>query len=401
MKERGTSTSFLRFCAPFLVAAGFCTVQPCAALPPNTGITLVTDVAETTVANDAFWRGKCTSIPANALFLVVKMGDVIDFFKPADAGTSYCEMLQAHNKHEWSANGLDWQIPDYHTLNNDTGCTDDNSCYKGGSAISWPEMNAVGDSRAYLTLWGHDAITGGCCSTSYAERYMKPAWSKAFTLSYALPLQPLPPNTGMSLVTNVAGTTKADDSYWAEVCKRVPLNTLFIVVDMGSVRDFFKPITAETTYCEMLQAYDKHQWSANGVDWFEIEFRRQHNGGSASDWPRDKGATGDERSRLSIWGTNYQKNTGGCCSTSTAEHVTYTSLPGNSATYFGQSFTLSYATQLQPLPPNTGMSLVVEVVGTTLANDDFWAVECQKIPSNTEFLVLDMGAVRRKNITIR
>ena len=172
-------------------------------------------------------------------------------------------MLKAHNKHEWSANGHDWQIPDYHTQNSDTGCTDDNSCYKGGSASSWPEKNAVGDSRAYLTLWGHESGNGGCCSTSRSERYMAPAWTKTFTVSYAINLQPLPPNTGMSLVADVAGTTVANDAFWAVECEKIPDSTVFIVVDMGAVRDFFKPINAETSYCEILQSEEgmQHQWS--------------------------------------------------------------------------------------------------------------------------------------------
>ena len=48
---------------------------------------------------------------------------------------------------------------------------------------------------------------------------------------------------------------------------------------------------------------------------------------------------------------------------------------------------------LQPLPPNTGMSLVADVPGTTAANDAFWAVECQKIPSTARGITVDMGAV--------
>lgn len=76
---------------------------------------------------------------------------------------------------------------------------------------------------------------------------------------------PPPANTGMSRVADVAGTTLANDAFWAEPCKTIPSNTLFIVLDMGAVRDFFKP-TEGSTYCEMLQSSTKHQWSADGVD---------------------------------------------------------------------------------------------------------------------------------------
>ena len=48
------------------------------------------------------------------------------------------------------------------------------------------------------------------------------------------------------------------------------------------------------------------------------------------------------------------------------------------------------AAEAQPLPPNTGMTLVANVAGTTFANDAFWAVECQKVPSNAKFIVVDM-----------
>lgn len=43
--------------------------------------------------------------------------------------------------------------------------------------------------------------------------------------------------------------------------------------------------------------------------------------------------------------------------------------------------------------PYTGMVLVADVPGTTLANDAFWAVECLKIPSTARGITVDMGAV--------
>lgn len=48
---------------------------------------------------------------------------------------------------------------------------------------------------------------------------------------------------------------------------------------------------------------------------------------------------------------------------------------------------------LQPLPPNTGMSLVADVPGTTVANDAFWAEKCTTIPSTARGITVDMGAV--------
>lgn len=338
------SGSFLHVCAAFVLVLGSCIIQSCAALPPNTGITEVADVAGTTVANDAFWQSRCASIPSNALFLVLKMGDVVDFFKPANAGTTtYCEMLQAHDKHQWSPNGVEWFAVDFVSRR---------SSHKGGSAAGWPRDNAEGDARSYLSFWGYDGrfttLSGGCCSSSTSVDQTYPSlpdhtfkeWGQSFTVSYALLLQPLPPNTGMSLVANVPGTTLANDAYWAARCKTIPASTLFLVLDMGTVRDFFKPADAATTYCEMLQARDKHQWSPNGVDWFAVEFYNKSdsgNGGSAEWWPRDKGREGDARKHLSYWG--HEKDgihTGGCCSTSTL--VGDTANPG----WWGEPFTLSY-----------------------------------------------------------
>ena len=53
--------------------------------------------------------------------------------------------------------------------------------------------------------------------------------------------QVLPPNTQMATVANVAGTTLANDAYWKDKCKVIPdSTTLFIVVDMGGARDFYR-----------------------------------------------------------------------------------------------------------------------------------------------------------------
>ena len=219
-------------------------------------------------------------------------------------------------------------------------------------------------------------------------------WIDMAVTSFAITRQPLPPNTGMTLVADVAGTTVADDAFWAVECQKIPDNTEFLVLDMGAVRDFFKPIDSATSYCEMLQSNKLHQWSANGVDWFVVDIWDGANGGSAVFWPSNTSRVGDKRKFLSFWGHD-GSTMGGCCSTSSAVTITRPSLPGNGKyTWWGQSFTMSYAIQLQPLPANTGMTLVADVAGTTLADDAFWKDKCKTIPSSTQFLVLDMGAVR-------
>lgn len=170
----------------------------------------------------------------------------------------------------------------------------------------------------------------------------------------AATVQPLPPNTGMSLITNVAGTTIANDAYWAEQCKTIPPSTLFLVLDMGAVRDFFKP-TEGNTYCEMLQSNSKHQWSNNGVDWKEVDFysgNSNDNGGSAKSFPTNN----DKRDFLSFWG--HGTLTGGCCSSSVTTSKTFPSLPGNGEAYsYGQPFAVSYAIHLQPQLAASGLSI--------------------------------------------
>ena len=68
------------------------------------------------------------------------------------------------------------------------------------------------------------------------------------------------------LVANVAGKIIANDAYWAEKCTTIPSNALFIVVEMGAVRDHFKPVEG-ATFCDMLQSNDTHQWSYNAMEW--------------------------------------------------------------------------------------------------------------------------------------
>lgn len=121
---------------------------------------------------------------------------------------------------------------------------------------------------------------------------------------------------------------------------------------MGSVTDFFKA-TKGYTYCDMLQAANKHLWSPDGVEWYAVKFDSRaggsYNGGSALGWPRGNGLEGDERQYLSMWGSNYGQN-GGCCSTSYSESKT-----GN----FPIAFDMYYSPDAVPLP--VGVTLLADV----------------------------------------
>ena len=87
------------------------------------------------------------------------MGSVIDYFAPIDGAISYCDMLQSHNEHTWSADGETWKVPDYYNFPTNLG----------GSAQYFPRDNIGVDVRPYLSMWGSDNgdLKGGCCSISY------------------------------------------------------------------------------------------------------------------------------------------------------------------------------------------------------------------------------------------
>lgn len=70
----------------------------------------------------------------------------------------------------------------------------------------------------------------------------------------------------LTLVADVPSTTQANTKYWKEKCKDIPDDAHFIVVAMGSVRDYFKPVDG-ATYCQMLRSHNKHLWSPDGLTW--------------------------------------------------------------------------------------------------------------------------------------
>ena len=91
---------------------------------------------------------------------------------------------------------------------------------------------------------------------------------------------------------------------YATDCNLIPSNATYIKLVMGSVVDYFKPITGKT-FCEMLQSFKLHQWSSDGINWI-IPANGQHThllGGSDKSYPTDG------RVYLSFWGGN--ANNGG------------------------------------------------------------------------------------------
>lgn len=240
-----------------------------AAAAPATKLTLVADVTGTTTANDTFWAAKCGAIPATALFVRLKMGTAVDHFKPVN-GASWCDMLTSANLHQWSRTGLDgsWVVPGYvsssdynggsandyplrqfyHTRNTAEGenshcssgcggcgccggeatctccggaCFPCTRCYPGYSLANGvcesDEARGAGDSqdshsrdiRAFLSFWGRENRSGGCCSTSTdVYRNDGDSWGLPFALFYgALKLNVPPPPPPPSNSTTITATT--------------------------------------------------------------------------------------------------------------------------------------------------------------------------------------------------
>ena len=113
-------------------------------------------------------------------------------------------------------------------------------------------------------------------------------------------------------------------------------DTLDIVVVMGNVYDYFRPVpdsdnskTNKERFCKMLKSSTKHQWSSDGINWERPSYHNANTfGGSAKNYPRDN-VDGDNREYLSFWGFKGEK--GGCCSSSLAE---------NQDTRWGLNFTM-------------------------------------------------------------
>jgi hypothetical protein len=355
--------------------------------PPFTSVFVFVDADGKTILTDDYWAEQCQQIPAATTYLMLEMGDTRDFLKPIDDATTWCQMLQSHEKHQWSPNGIEWIAPVY---DSETG-------HNGGSTRYWPKKNVDGDNRHYLPFWGTgvDAAVfkGGCCGTSYSAS-AGPVWSQAFTLSFGIPLQPPPPNTGIHVFVTVDSTaTNLDETYWNDACSKVPADALFLVLDMGSTRDYFKPQAQSTSWCVMLTSHIQHQWSPNGIDWVTPAYFNDLTdvvfGGSAADWPQNNIA-GDARTHLPSWGSPHNDHTAGCCSRLYSEHTA----EARCRDHWGQLFTFGFGVALLPPPTDTAITQFVDTDGTTNLNIAYWAVKCLEVPATATFLMLDMGGTR-------
>lgn len=122
-------------------------------------------------------------------------------------------------------------------------------------------------------------------------------------------------------------------------------------VDMGQVRDYFKPKSPSLTYCEVVRSYTQHSWSATeDGPYVTPSHYSNHLGGSASNWPK----TRDGRVYLSFWG-GQGSWPAGCCHHSSSYYGT-----GADGASWGRTFSIYVKWLIAPfLPPYVKPSSLV------------------------------------------
>ena len=315
---RISSSSFTPTSTTTTITATTTVATAAAAAAPATTLTLVADVTGTTTANDTFWAAKCGAIPSTALFVRLTMGTAVDHFKPVN-GASWCAMLASDNLHQWSRTGADgsWVVPGYvgipdynggsatdyplrrfyHTRNTAEGvnshcssgcggcgccggeatctccggaCFPCTRCYPGYSLVNGIcESNAAGDAggagdsyardtRAFLSFWGRENRSGGCCSTSTAVyRNDGGSWGLPFALFYGalnLPPPPPPSNSTTITATTITATTITDTTITATTITATTAATkegLTITTNQTSAAAVAVPVTL-AAFCTLI-----------------------------------------------------------------------------------------------------------------------------------------------------
>ena len=120
------------------------------------------------VLDAAYWAETCQGVPADATMVLIKMGSVVDYYRPNE-GVTFCEMFTSEAvNHQFSRDGSQWVTP-----------SDYGGHFGGSNANDVPDD--PDDSRTYLTFWGSSGPAGGCCHSSYSDGA---AWGQAFEVIY-------------------------------------------------------------------------------------------------------------------------------------------------------------------------------------------------------------------------
>jgi len=244
---------------------------------------LFTHVNSNTLTNVGFWTTECAKIPSDADHLKMVIGNVVDFFKPIK-GETMCTMLLNNNKHMWSSDGVTWTQPGYQ-----------DERHMGSSEPGW-----VKDGRVVVINWGWDSTDtdpkGACCSTEYDDKVV---WNQELDAYYIRKTEKT------VFLTHISSTQTANAVFLNSLCAQIPENALYFTMIMGKVVDYYKP-RAGVSMCAMLQSFDKHMWSSDGITWVQPAYVAGGSiGGSSAGWPKDG------RTYLQFWGS--PGHTGGCC----------------------------------------------------------------------------------------
>ena len=169
------------------------------------------------------------------------------------------------------------------------------------------------------------------------------------------------------------GSELLNSAYWNAKCKEMPSDATMILVEMGSVVDYYRPNTG-MSWCEMFTSLTaQHEFSTDGVAWVLPALNPSHYGGSPAGKMLETGIPGDRRAYLSFWGSETYK--GGCC------HASYSDIQK-----WTQAFTIYYSR-------TSGISKVMSTAGTQKLNAAYWASTCKQVPSTATTAILRMGSV--------
>lgn len=147
-------------------------------------------------------------------------------------------------------------------------------------------------------------------------------------------------NNGLNTMADsnfVAADLSTYDIYGANVV---------IKVTMGSVEDYFRPITG-ATLLEMLTSHEKHEWAPDltGTYVTPSRFSSGSLGGSGFNWPKAN-VPGDDRAYLPFWGLDgFSTATGGCCHATLSDGASWS-----------QTFTMEIVAAV-PLPAGAWLML--------------------------------------------
>lgn len=282
----------------------------------------IASISSSFVADATFWGSRCEVIPPDTFAIRVKMGTVVDYFRPAGS-SSWCDMMVSSANHDWwDPTAKTWITPYVESPpSNDTlGGSADYTSYSTDS-------NKPSGGRQFLSFWGSNSHGGGCCEDNIASPTCGGSCDPTLSTSYGKTVL-VSICARCHTVKDVLGNTATTDTdfFASNVCPNIPSTATAIRITMNAITDYFRPAASTTTLCSMLKAQNLHEWSPDASNWTTPDYytteatsSNKYLGGSAEDWPKNN-VLGDNRKFLSFWGTGKANtgttHSGGCCDNS-------------------------------------------------------------------------------------